>query len=155
MYWASPCWEAGSCPAREEIPCFVWNLKVYYSTWACHWILSWAGWIHSMPSIPLSVRFILMLSPHLQPCLVWSVPVQAIWWNCMHLSFIPCVLHVLPISSSIGHSDIWWRVQIMKPHINLFSLLLLLSLFQIFSVLYVNTLSLCFSFRLRWNFSPM
>lgn len=37
--------EADSCSASQEIPCFVWNLKIHYMfTEAHYWILSLVNW---------------------------------------------------------------------------------------------------------------
>jgi hypothetical protein len=81
----------------------LWNPKVHYVfTKACHWTLSRASQIQSTPSIPISLRSILMLSSHL--CLVFPV-VSYLWASqpksCKHPSPPPCMPHVLPTSSSI------------------------------------------------------
>jgi hypothetical protein len=44
-----------------------WFIAV--STRALHWSLSWARWIRSTPSHPISIRSILILSTHLRLCL--------------------------------------------------------------------------------------
>jgi hypothetical protein len=70
-------------------------------TKARHWTLSWARWIQFAPSIPISLRSILMLSSHLRPglpavsCLRASQPKP-----CKHPSPPPCVPHFPPTSSS-------------------------------------------------------
>jgi hypothetical protein len=46
---------------------FLWNRRfIAVFTQAYHWSLSWASWIQFAPSIPVSLRSILMLSSHLR-----------------------------------------------------------------------------------------
>jgi len=50
-------WKVCSCSASEEIPCFCrsWRFITLFTT-AHHWKLSWARWIQSKTSDPLSLR---------------------------------------------------------------------------------------------------
>jgi hypothetical protein len=71
-------------------------------TQARHWTLSRASWIQFAPSIPTSVRSILMLSSHLRlglPNNIFSLR-SSQPKPCKHLSPLPCVPHVLPTESS-------------------------------------------------------
>jgi hypothetical protein len=53
-------WESDSLPS-QEIPCCMWDVKVQFSTTACHQSLSWDRCIKFTPSNPISVRSILRL----------------------------------------------------------------------------------------------
>jgi hypothetical protein len=54
----------------QEIPRFSWNPKAHYMlTRARHRFLSWARWIQSTPSHPVSLRSIVTISSHLRPVL--------------------------------------------------------------------------------------
>jgi hypothetical protein len=61
------------CHARDPYSLWQKNILTYGTirfivvfTQARHWTLSWASWIQFAPSIPISLRSILMLSSHLR-----------------------------------------------------------------------------------------
>jgi hypothetical protein len=58
----SPSWEAANCAATQELPGILWNPKVHCPPLS----LSWARSIQSIPSQPISLRSILILSTHLR-----------------------------------------------------------------------------------------
>jgi hypothetical protein len=64
-------------------------------TRAIHWSLSWASLIQSIPSHPISLRSILILSTHLCLGLLAFPPISYAFL------FSPFVLHDIPISSSL------------------------------------------------------
>jgi hypothetical protein len=66
-------------------------------TKARHWNLSWASWIQFTPSIPISLRSILMLSSHVRYVLpVVSYLRASRPKPCKYLSPSPCMPHVPP-----------------------------------------------------------
>jgi hypothetical protein len=70
----SPSWEAASRSATQEFPNILWNPKVHYCVHKClHWSRSWARWIQSIPSHPISLRSILIISTYLHLCLLSGV----------------------------------------------------------------------------------
>jgi hypothetical protein len=70
-------------------------------TRALHWSLSWARSIQSIPSHPISLRFILILSTHLRLGLIIGLFPFGFPTNILHaFRFSAFVLHVLPILSS-------------------------------------------------------
>jgi hypothetical protein len=60
--------KADSHSACQTIACFIYGTRRFITmfTKARHWTLSWASRIQFAPSIPLSLRSILMLSSHLR-----------------------------------------------------------------------------------------
>jgi hypothetical protein len=61
-----PSWDVNTCLGIQVILSILWTAKVHYhATRACQWSSSWAWWIQSTPSHPISLRFILILSSHL------------------------------------------------------------------------------------------
>jgi hypothetical protein len=61
-------WKADSHSACQKISCFLYGTRRFITvfTKACHWTLSWGSRIQFAPSIPISLRSILMLSSHLR-----------------------------------------------------------------------------------------
>jgi len=57
----SPCWEANSWTGNHKIPLTLWNPEVHYHL-RSH---SWARWIESTTSHPISSRSVLIVSAHL------------------------------------------------------------------------------------------
>jgi hypothetical protein len=85
-------------------PWFLYGTRRFITvfTKAHHWTLSWAIRIQFAPSIPISLRSILMLSSHVCPGLPSGSYLRASQSKpCKHLSPPPCVPHVPPTSSSL------------------------------------------------------
>jgi hypothetical protein len=61
-------WKADSHSTCQKISCFLYGTQKFITvfTKARHWTLSWAKRIQFVPSIPISLRSILMLSSHLR-----------------------------------------------------------------------------------------
>jgi hypothetical protein len=88
-------------------------------TRARHWSLSWDSWMQSTPSIPISLRSILILSSHI--CIhsssEWSLPFRP---SNQNLKRIPHISHAhyMPNPSNPPWSDhsnnICWRVQTIE-----------------------------------------
>jgi hypothetical protein len=65
----SPSWEAANCAAIQEFPAILRNPKVHHRVHKSpplDWSLSWASPIRSIPSHPISLRSVLILSTHLR-----------------------------------------------------------------------------------------
>jgi hypothetical protein len=100
----SSCWEAASCAALAKFPTFYGTRKfITLLTRAFHWSLSWTRSVQSIPSHPISVRSISILSTHLRLGLSSGLPPSGFSTNNAFL-FSPYVLHPLPISSSLAWS---------------------------------------------------
>jgi hypothetical protein len=97
MYPESIPWEATSHSATREFLNFFGTQRfITMFTRALHWSLSCDRWIQSMPPHSVSQRPILISS---RLCLFFpsGFPIKNL--ICIYLS--PCMLHVLPISSSV------------------------------------------------------
>jgi len=100
----SPSWESYNYSVKFPTFYGTWRFITVF-TRARHWILSRTRCIQSTPSHPISLRFIL-ISSHL--CL--GLPnglMPTIFSNQDLYSFLPCMLHVLPISSWLEHLKIY------------------------------------------------
>jgi hypothetical protein len=87
-------------------------------TRALHWFISWAWSIQSVPSHPISLRSILILSTHLH----LALPSGLFPLVFPQISYMQFVLYVLPISTWLHHCNYTWRrVQVMKLLIMQFS----------------------------------
>jgi len=86
-------WEADGHPI-SQIPCLSWNLKVHCCSQepvTCP--LSWARWILSSPSYPLSLRSIVQLSSHI--CLGLSNGIfPPSFWTKILYTFLNSLMHV-------------------------------------------------------------
>jgi hypothetical protein len=86
-------------------------------TRALQWSLSWARSIQCIPSHPISLRSVLILSTHLRLGLSSGLFASGFPTKMLYsFLFSPFVLHVLPIHPPwLDHSNYtWWRVQVMK-----------------------------------------
>jgi hypothetical protein len=104
----STSWKAANCAATQEIPSILWNPKVHHRVQSPHWSKSWARTIQSIPSHPISLRFILILSTLLRLGLPIGLFPSHYPTNILYAFFF--VLHALLISSSLT----WRRVRVMK-----------------------------------------
>jgi len=121
-----------------------------------HWSLSWARWIQSIPSNPVSLRCVLMLSSHLPSCLrmVFALQISnqnVIWISHLSLAFYmptQVILFWVDHPSNIGEVHKLWSS-------SLCSLLQPPALSShwgpniLLSTLYINTLNLCSSRSVR------
>jgi hypothetical protein len=88
----SPSWEAANCAATQELPEFYGTRRfIAVFTRAVHWSLFWARSNQSIPSHPISLRSILILSTHLRlglpSCLLPSgIPTNI--WSVIIIQFI-------------------------------------------------------------------
>jgi hypothetical protein len=97
-------WKSDSHSDCQRIACFLYETRRFITvfTKSRHRTLSWGSRIQFAPSIPVSLRSILMLSSHLRLGLLSGLLLRASQPKpCKHLSLIPCVLHVSLTSSSL------------------------------------------------------
>jgi hypothetical protein len=146
-------WEANSRRAIQKLPNILQNPKlISMFTKALHWSLPSARWIHSIPIHLISLRSILILSPHLR----LSIPSRFFPSGSLNkilyafLFSLPFLLHVLPSHPPWpDHSNyIWWGVQGMKlPIMQFYPASYYFIPFgpDILNTLFLNTLSLYFT----------
>jgi hypothetical protein len=85
--WSSTFLRSCQLCSHSEISSILWNPKVYYRVQrALHWSLSWARLIQSVPSHPISLTSILILSTHLRLGLLSSTPCS----QTHHVRWVPC-----------------------------------------------------------------
>jgi hypothetical protein len=87
----------------QEISCFLFGTRklVTVFTKARHWTLSWASWIQIAPSIPISLKSMLILSSHVRLGLPTGYLRASQPKPCKHLFPAICVPHVPPTSTSL------------------------------------------------------
>lgn len=119
-------------------------------TRAHHWPLFWEGWIHSVPSNPISHKIhfnIIIIQFNPRPCL-------RSYFSPKVFPSTPCVLHAPPFSSFSNDppNSIWWIVHIME--VKQFSLASCRFFLQIVKVLssasFCQTVPVCV-FPLMWE----
>jgi hypothetical protein len=116
----SPSWEAANCAATQELPSILWNPKVHYRVHkspALIPILNQINPVHTIPSHPISLKSILILSTHLRlglpsgSFLLAFPPISYIYSSSPHSCYMPCLSH----PPWLDHSNYTWRsVQVMK-----------------------------------------
>jgi hypothetical protein len=98
-------WKADIHSACQRITCFLYGTQRFITVLikARHWTLSWASRIQFAPSIPISLRYVLMFSsPPTPRSSQWSLTFGPTNQKpCKHLSPPPCVPHVPPTLSSL------------------------------------------------------
>jgi hypothetical protein len=98
----SSSWEANSHLVMKFRAFYGTRRFITVFTTARHWSLSWARCTQSTPSHPISLRSILILSSHLRPGLPCSSSLQVFQPKYfMHFSSLPCVLHLLDLTTLI------------------------------------------------------
>jgi len=102
-------WKADSHLACQTVSCFLYGNRRFIAvlTKAHYWTLSWASRIQFAPSIPLSLRSILMLSSHLRLAftLFSSVPCYE-----LYASVCNCSNKILKTASGINGTNMTLRV---------------------------------------------
>jgi hypothetical protein len=98
----SSTWESTSRSATQELPNVLWNQKVHYrAKKARHSYPSSTRWIQYIPSCSTSLWTILILSSHLSLGLSNDLFLSDFPTKTLKLAIVSCVLHALPISSSL------------------------------------------------------
>lgn len=147
-------------PSRVGNSTLSWRNSRFHGTRNCtvmfkrvhHWSLSWARWIHSTPSILLSLRPIFILSYHLCLDLLNIVPFVFFSENFICIFYLlilfPCTTHPileLIILMLFGEEHkLWSSCTFLQPPVS--SSLLSPN---IISALFSNTLNLCSSLNVR------
>jgi hypothetical protein len=98
-------WEAANCAATEELPCILWTPKVHYRVHKSLPMVPILSQINPVHTIPAYLRSILILSTHLRLGFPSRLFPSGFPNNIQYtLRFSPCVLHALPIPSSLTWS---------------------------------------------------
>jgi len=119
-----PSWEVNSHSVKKLHTSYQTKRSITVCTTSRHRSLSWARWIHFTTSLIISLRSILILSPHLRGGLPSGL---------LPLGFQTKILYAFLVSSMhvtcfayyrlwFDHpNNIWWSVQVMKLLIMQFS----------------------------------
>jgi hypothetical protein len=91
--------EANRCSTSREIPCLLWSLKVYKNLPLVS-ILNHINSVHSVTPYLSCIYFNIIL-PFKLISSTWSVSCLIFWMSCLN-----CMLHTLPISSSLDHHSL-------------------------------------------------
>jgi hypothetical protein len=96
----SPSWEAANCAATQELPSVLWNPKIYYRVNKSPPLVPILSQIDStIPSHPISLRPVLILSIHLRLALASGLFPSGISINILyaflfpHSCYMPCPSH--------------------------------------------------------------
>jgi hypothetical protein len=115
----SPSWQANIHSAIQEIPRLLWKPTVHYLIHnSPPLIRTWARWIQSTPSHPISLRSIIILSFYLRLCLPSGLFPSRFRTKILYAFLIPLSALYMPCPSHppwLNHpNNIWWSVQVMK-----------------------------------------
>jgi hypothetical protein len=128
----SPSWEAGGRSAGKIFPAFYGILRIIIVFRKIrHWSTLWAKWIHSTPCF-FKTQFNITVYSHVGLGLPSGLSLQIFRSKfCMRFPCLPCVLHTLPIWSSLIRCPQEYVVKgtNCEAHYVIFSTLLLLPLF--------------------------
>jgi hypothetical protein len=109
----SPSWEAATCAPTQELPSILWNPNIHYRVHKSPPlvpILNQINPIHTIPSNPISLRSILILSTHLRLGLTSGLFPSG-FPPLPHSCYMPSPSH----PPWLDHSNCTWRrVQVMK-----------------------------------------
>jgi hypothetical protein len=108
-------WEAPSCSELKETSNIWWNRKVYYhvhKSSLLHPALGQKNTAHITPASLPNIYFSIILNSTSNSC---QGPVS-FWCSRQNMSWSPCMLYVLPFSSSLTYhsNNIWSRAYIHK-----------------------------------------
>jgi len=153
----SPSWEANRSSDCQDIPCTLWNPKVYYCIHKYQSplpILSQYNTVHPSPSHFLMIHFISIIPYTTRPS-KWTLSIRSSHQNPVCTCLVPHMWH-MPCPSHASWFDllinIWWWVEsvqlltLWSSHLPCY--LVPLSPY-IFPQHLLNTLSLCSSLNVR------